>query len=257
MVVVGTTTCGGSERVGRRRQTRTHARCVRQRRRRQRTTSLYSRICLLVPVVHVVVLVAVCGLDAEAATTRAGTAAVADSFASVASRSGLLQNDALRTKHQHDDTQSQSQRTRQQHQHRHGHDRGHENVAQQQPLVPAGGGGKSAAGGSSAFGSGSLPHHSAPNPPSSSGGGGTPSHTTPVPASRGNRGEGDSYHNSGFSYVYHQRMYGISLGTTILSCAVLSLVAFVIYAKHRSAMVYRAREDYGAAYDRMLSIVVR
>jgi len=39
--------------------------------------------------------------------------------------------------------------------------------------------------------------------------------------------------------------------------SVLGLLAFVLYAKHRSSMVYRATEDYENAYDRMLSVMVR
>ena len=67
----------------------------------------------------------------------------------------------------------------------------------------------------------------------------------------------DRARTGSLSYLYHQRVYGISLGSTILSFSVLGLVAFVVYAKHRSAIVYRATEDYEAAYDRMLAVLVR
>ncbi len=43
----------------------------------------------------------------------------------------------------------------------------------------------------------------------------------------------------------------------MLTVAVVCLVLFVLYAKRQSALVYRAMEEYEAAYDRMAIMIVR
>lgn len=58
------------------------------------------------------------------------------------------------------------------------------------------------------------------------------------------------------SQVYHQNIYGISVGTVVLAIAILALVVFVLYAKYRSSEIYRVCNKYERAYDRMIDIMV-
>ena len=67
----------------------------------------------------------------------------------------------------------------------------------------------------------------------------------------------DRIHSTTFSYFYHRKVFGISVGTTLLVFVLVALSVFVVYAKHRSSVIYRATDDYEEAFERMTTMLVR